>query len=726
MKIWFLTSEFPPEFGGGVGMYVDQASKMFARGNHQVTVFVRDGEKDKVEEPEKGLRYVRFLHCKGEIYQTLGYWAALSYQYAEVIMQYLQTEEKPDIIEVQEYGAIGYYLLLYKLLGKKILEEIPIVVHLHTPVFELTKINQSPQYQFPNYWIGQMEKFCLKAADSLICPSHFLKEQLKEKAGENEIHVMPLPYQVEEIENYPKRQPENNTIVYGGRTEFRKGIYQSLRIFEELWLEGYQVKLKIFGGDTNFHPKNAMLGTLIKEKYSRWIKQGLLELHASIPPKELDKEFLKAKAVIVPSIYENFPYSCVTAMWLGTPMLVSRQGGQAEMVEENGVNGLIFDWEKKDLKEKLITLLSMDEKETEQLGENGKNRIFQLCNIEENRRNRERYYQNVIKHYQPKKQFPFLNSEIERKPLIKKEKVTEGLLSIIIPYYNLGDYIMETIESANKISYKNAEIIIINDGTTQEASIKKLEEIKKIYPKVEIISIKNGGLANARNVGAFHARGEFITFLDADDLIDFSFYEKAIHILQKFSNVSFVYSWVQYFENGTGIWPTFSTEFPYLLCANMLSAFCVVRKNDFLNYGQNRRIMEYGMEDYDGWIGLCENGYFGVSIPEPLVQYRVRNNSMSRQFNINMRTYLNEQITKAHSSIYQKYGEEIFHLLLQNGPSYRWNNPTFALTTEQVNEVKISGDVQANKAELLRIANSKWGARIIRWMIKLKINRLFQ
>ena len=59
MKIWYITSEFPPSYGGGVGMYVDIISRLMSEAGHQVVVFVRD-EQDKEERVNKNLSYVRF------------------------------------------------------------------------------------------------------------------------------------------------------------------------------------------------------------------------------------------------------------------------------------------------------------------------------------------------------------------------------------------------------------------------------------------------------------------------------------------------------------------------------------------------------------------------------------------------------------------------------------------------------------------------------------------
>ena len=146
----------------------------------------------------------------------------------------------------------------------------------------------------------------------------------------------------------------------------------------------------------------------------------------------------------------------------------------------------------------------------------------------------------------------------------------------------------------------------------------------------------------------------------------------------------------------------------------MLSAFCIVRKNDFLNFGKNRIEMEYGMEDYDGWLGLCENGYLGVSIPEKLVKYRVRKDSMSRQFNFEMRLHLSNQMSKSHKNIYNVYGMEIYNLFMANGPGYFWNNPTFELPPVNIGHNNV-------ESESTNIVNN---SKIIKIAFKLKLNKL--
>ena len=681
MKIWFLTGEFAPDFGGGIGTYVENCAKMFAEAGDDVTVIVRSLKENKEEKTKEGYKVVRFRQGEGEYYTYLGYDNALAYQYYEVIMKLIDKYGKPDVIEMQEYNAYGQYIIQNKLMLNEKLKDIPLVVHLHTPSFETLKINQFNTYEAPFYWIGEMEKFCIKGADALLCPSQFLADKLQYLVPDKKINVINLPFDIDkgELEKYQESNPiksDKKTLLYFGRTEYRKGVIQMLKGAEKLWEKGLDFKVKIIGGDVKLESKGTFIGEELKKKYAKYIESGNLEMLAPIPHLDLIPHILSATAVTIPSLYENFPNTCIYSMWLGKPVLVSKSGGQAEMVQESGKNGIIFDWDKEgDFEEKLEQLLNMSDEELQTMGNNAKTRINKLCNMETNLKLRREFFEEVIRNKNKQKdKFPF----VEEMPKDEYTKVYEGekdLLSVVIPYYNLGKTLPETIDSIKETEYKKYEIIIVNDGSTDQESIDVLKQYEN-DEKIRIINIKNKGLANARNVGAEAAKGEFVAFIDADDKIDKTFYTKAINILHQYDNVSYVYSWVQYFEGSTAVWPTFNIHIPYLLCANMLAAYSVIRKNDFLNFGKNRIKMEYGMEDYDGWVSLAEHGCLGVSIPEKLNLYRVRKDSMSRQFNKKMRIYLYQISRDGHEKIFEKYSKEIYMLLLTNGQPFYWNNPT--------------------------------------------------
>ncbi len=105
----------------------------------------------------------------------------------------------------------------------------------------------------------------------------------------------------------------------------------------------------------------------------------------------------------------------------------------------------------------------------------------------------------------------------------------QDLISIIVPVYNVQEYLKNCINSILNQSYKNIEIILVDDGSTDESS-----SICDLYVKkdnrIKVIHKENGGLSDARNMGIKSARGKYITFVDSDDYLDEN-YVKVLYIL---------------------------------------------------------------------------------------------------------------------------------------------------------------------------------------------------
>ena len=99
-------------------------------------------------------------------------------------------------------------------------------------------------------------------------------------------------------------------------------------------------------------------------------------------------------------------------------------------------------------------------------------------------------------------------------------------VSIIVPVYNVERYIVRSMDSLVNQTLKDIEIIVVNDGSTDNS--KKLIEIyQEKYPnKIKLVDKKNGGLSDARNYGIPYATGEYIAFLDSDDYVELDTYEK--------------------------------------------------------------------------------------------------------------------------------------------------------------------------------------------------------
>lgn len=106
----------------------------------------------------------------------------------------------------------------------------------------------------------------------------------------------------------------------------------------------------------------------------------------------------------------------------------------------------------------------------------------------------------------------------------------EYLISIIIPVYNGENYIRNTIEQIERSSYKNIEIVAVNDGSTDN-SLLILSELKKKDDRITIVNKTNGGIISARNSGIKAAHGDYICFCDQDDFVDINMYSTMVHDL---------------------------------------------------------------------------------------------------------------------------------------------------------------------------------------------------
>ncbi|MBZ4664696.1 MAG: glycosyl transferase family 2 [Caloramator sp.] len=102
------------------------------------------------------------------------------------------------------------------------------------------------------------------------------------------------------------------------------------------------------------------------------------------------------------------------------------------------------------------------------------------------------------------------------------------LVSVIIPMYNVEKYISDTLESVLNQTYKNLEIIIIDDGSTDK-SVDIVTSFKDKFNNIQYIYQKNSGVSSARNKGIYNAKGEYIAFLDSDDLWEKTKIEKQMY-----------------------------------------------------------------------------------------------------------------------------------------------------------------------------------------------------
>jgi GT2 family glycosyltransferase len=209
------------------------------------------------------------------------------------------------------------------------------------------------------------------------------------------------------------------------------------------------------------------------------------------------------------------------------------------------------------------------------------------------------------------------------------------LVSIIIPIYNYGIQFEKTLQSIFDSTYKNVEVVIVNDGSDDEYVKLKLDSIKN-HPNFLVVNQENQGPSSARNNGVKQSTGGLILPLDADDTIQPEYIQSCVNILKNNKKISPVYCDTHHIGQiqGIEVRPEWSIERlnkgPFIVNCSMFhrEAFEVCN-----GYDEELR----GWEDYDLWLRMGINGYVGKRIPKPLFIYfhHEKDGTVSSEANVN-------------------------------------------------------------------------------------------
>jgi glycosyltransferase involved in cell wall biosynthesis len=236
-------------------------------------------------------------------------------------------------------------------------------------------------------------------------------------------------------------------------------------------------------------------------------------------------------------------------------------------------------------------------------------------------------------------------------------------VSVIVPCYNLGAFLDEAVGSVLAQSFQDFEILIVDDGSTEEATRALLATYER--PRTSVFRTENRGLAAARNFLIARARGRYLCALDADDKLHPHYLEKTVAVLDGDPSLAFASTRLQMFGEIEGLWPDDERcDLTTLLCEDTVHTAALVRRDAVIAVGGYDVAMPApGDEDWDLWISLVEAGYRGVVLPEVLFFYRRRPGSMviectSRPVHLTLYDYLLDK----HAA---SYHERLIEVLLR-------------------------------------------------------------
>ncbi|NRY60053.1 glycosyltransferase family A protein [Clostridium beijerinckii] len=231
----------------------------------------------------------------------------------------------------------------------------------------------------------------------------------------------------------------------------------------------------------------------------------------------------------------------------------------------------------------------------------------------------------------------FFDERLERKIVTKDEK----LVSICVPYYNHGKYLPYVLESINENSYKNIEVIVVNDGSTDEYSINVFEEMKKKYNmnNWKFLEKENGYLGQTRNYAVKHSNGEYIIFVDSDNICKKDMVKIFVKCLE-FTNYDCLTCYFDAFTELEGVTNTTKVAYKYMPVGPVLEVGYLLNVFGDANFIVKRKVFDIvggfteernlGWEDWEFLIKLNILGYKHNVIPKSLFWYRHLEDSMAR------------------------------------------------------------------------------------------------
>lgn len=218
--------------------------------------------------------------------------------------------------------------------------------------------------------------------------------------------------------------------------------------------------------------------------------------------------------------------------------------------------------------------------------------------------------------------------EAER-PARRRRAGGDPAVSIVIPCYNLGAYLPETLESVHRQTRDDWEAIVVNDGSTDDTATRVEEALRRYgHDRLRYVEQPNRGLPAARNAGIERARGRYILPLDADDLLGPAFLEETVEVLEAFPELGIVYTHLQAFggESWQAACPPWNPC--RLLDQNRLPYASLYRREVWESVGGYDPAMREGYEDWEFWVAAAEAGWQATCVPRALFFYRRRPGSL--------------------------------------------------------------------------------------------------
>ncbi|MDR3617278.1 MAG: glycosyltransferase [Candidatus Obscuribacterales bacterium] len=616
LSICIVSPEFNgPQRNGGIGTFYTALGEALAETGHNVT-FLHTIPERITELQEKwsedlSQRNIRFDTIDMDCVKSVNSSRAIGHSYA--CYQYLKSR-RFDVVQIPDWLGFGYYSLLAKRQGLTLQDTMFVVGAFGSEIW-LREGNGEQVHDLDTLVFDFMERQCLALADVVVSHSHFmLNEQIKRDAVIAKKAYVQANLLTEGDIKGGRGSPSStrvkiDEIVFTGRLEERKG----LRLFCDAIDKS--IKHQTISADTKitFLGKSRWIDNcsafeFIKRRSKNWLVEPLI---LSKLNHEEAFEYLAAgnRLAVVPSLKDNIPYTLVSCIARGIPVIASDVGGVREVIVEELQDEVLFAPRVDALVSKLEESLSKGV------------RVAVLSFVpSDNKVAWVRWHDGLL-----------------ADASITENKLRQPLVSICIPHYDSPQTLKQAIASIEEQDYPNIEVVLVDDGSPSQIAQDYLNELEETFAqrKWVIKRQENKYLGAARNEAARLASGEYLLFMDHDNIAkksEVSTFVKAalntgadvltcaydVFSGESLESLTYLHTYVPLGAAiSSGLYKNFYGD------ANAL-----VKKEAFVRLGGFTE--DYGIwgEDWEFFAHAALNGAKFEMVPEPLFWYREHPQSM--------------------------------------------------------------------------------------------------
>ncbi len=529
------------------------------------------------------------------------------------------TTQKFDIINTDDYHALGFYALMAKKCGVAHVES-EFITQVHGPKDWLLRAQEEHLNTISEAELIDMERFVIQEADYTVAVSNYLADYLQ-KLGvvfdPSKLNVIRYPGHLSTLSKFDGCYERPKALAFFGRQEKRKGFILFLSALKTLSCRGQNFDVHILGKYSKIDGCHSLILT---EEFLSGCGHNIY-FHSNLDSVDAINLLKHNRCLaIIPSITDNLPNTVDECIFNQIPFITTSSGGQVELIKETFLNNHVCPPDSNELADKIERFILSD---------------------------------SIIPFAHPAKTasevsqewMSFINTISARKVQISKTK-TESLnilTTVCIVHFNQPNLLLQTLDGLMKQTYKNFEIIIVDDGSSDKEALEILARIENIGMVGEnncrVLRQKNKYLGRARNFALENANGDFILFMDDDN------YAKPKQILELVNAMNFsgadAVTLLSHFNPLPSIpdisRPWYVDNLPIgraAISGRLANTFgdanAIFKTKSLRAVGGFFEDKGIPFEDWHCFSKLAANGGKILVLPIPLMFYRIRRGSMLR------------------------------------------------------------------------------------------------